>query len=599
MAKGKRIFASAIALIICIALIFGVCSMTACSSDENIFYTVNYNLNYEGGATRTVQLQSGRLITKWQPYREGYTLDDWYCEADSTTPFDFSEPINSDVNLYAKWNIARGSHAVTFNGNYNGAGDDKVISVKDGEMIPEDKIPSFDRLGFQLEGWYSDPELTEMWDFAADEVTEDITLYAKYNRDNSVQLDADGNVIYENTYVNAWVAVDFGYYSVMEEIADEFNELYDGKIIVNLSRTFSTQDELSLRFQQTPEKNRTNYNYYAVSDAYDLAGIDYSVSDWYEGAAKDSIVENKLYSVPVVASVPYLIYNKEQMARYNPSGEMPTNYTEFSALLDKVYEGEISSNSAFKSFRTGTTWTFTEYPSGAAFIQNGADYFSYTNGVCSNNWSEPEYFERATTALQNTYDIFGAYGAHHGTAVADSGDGDSVKQVSSGNAFMSLVNWAQANEVVAENSDKIGVLPISGLFSDDEIFKDRIPVHSVGFAFYKAAYVTNTQLAAAAVFAQYVSEQAYRFAETGWYPLLKSAANNQEFTQSENAVAQLLRKVGDPDNFYTFDGVTNGKAIVSDVMANMFIVPALSGSGKDLATMIKNAIPEIKIKVVQ
>ncbi len=56
-------------------------------------------------------------------------------------------------------------------------------SVEDMEVERGDKIiePSTTKDGSIFKGWYKDEELNEEWDFDADSVTSDITLYAKWN----------------------------------------------------------------------------------------------------------------------------------------------------------------------------------------------------------------------------------------------------------------------------------------------------------------------------------------------------------------------------------------------------------------------------------
>jgi uncharacterized repeat protein (TIGR02543 family) len=47
------------------------------------------------------------------------------------------------------------------------------------DLIPEPVQPS--KPGHTFGGWYKDAGLTTPWNFATDIVTEDITLYAKWN----------------------------------------------------------------------------------------------------------------------------------------------------------------------------------------------------------------------------------------------------------------------------------------------------------------------------------------------------------------------------------------------------------------------------------
>lgn len=102
-----------------------------------------------------------------------------------------------------------------------------------------------------------------------------------------------------------------------------------GKIHVNVTYDLYDQDFFTLRFQKTPNKNETDSRYYSVAEIYDLAGIEYSTDDWYEDAIKDSIVGDRLTSVPLVAGVPYIIYNKDLMKQYNGDSALPSTYGGF------------------------------------------------------------------------------------------------------------------------------------------------------------------------------------------------------------------------------------------------------------------------------
>ncbi|NLA76260.1 MAG: InlB B-repeat-containing protein, partial [Clostridiales bacterium] len=61
--------------------------------------------------------------------------------------------------------------------NTNGGTQFDNIQIPAGELIPPAaNVP--EREGFAFSGWYKDPELTTLWDFAAEAVEADMTLYA-------------------------------------------------------------------------------------------------------------------------------------------------------------------------------------------------------------------------------------------------------------------------------------------------------------------------------------------------------------------------------------------------------------------------------------
>ena len=100
-----------------------------------------------------------------------------------------------------------------------------------------------------------------------------------------------------------------------------------------------------------------------------------------------------------------------------------------------------------------------------------------------------------------------------------------LNRVVAGKSLFGMVTWnKEPASVVKSNLSTVGIVPLSGLFSDaDTPEAARIPENTFGLAFYKAQNCTDTQLAAAAVFADYCSKHSYEFTEKGWAPVRKSA----------------------------------------------------------------------------
>ena len=321
--------------------------------------------------------------------------------------------------------------------------------------------------------------------------------------------DESGNIIYDNVQVNFWLANNGKGQAIFAKLAEKFNEEYAGRIQVNATEQLYDQATYSLRLQSTPEKSVNEGTYYSVSDIFAMADIDYSLDDWYAGALQDSLYKGALTAVPMLASVPYIVYNKALMQKYSGDA-LPENYTELSTVLKKAYEGEKSSKPNFKSIMTNTDWTFKEAPSSVAFLQNGAEYYSYNSDVSmyESKWSDTDVKNGALTGLENMYNLFGAGGdCHGGTGDKSSYDDHTpIDAVKAGNSLMCIVNYMCSDDLVNGNS-ALGIMPLSGLFTDyDDAAAARIPVHTFGLAFYKADKVSDVQLAAGAVFADYCSK---------------------------------------------------------------------------------------------
>ena len=77
-------------------------------------------------------------------------------------------------------------NTVTFNPNGGNFTGNKVISVQKGKKIPKPVPPTYE--GASFAGWYKEESLTTLWDFDVDQVTGDMTLYAKYTMEDPVML---------------------------------------------------------------------------------------------------------------------------------------------------------------------------------------------------------------------------------------------------------------------------------------------------------------------------------------------------------------------------------------------------------------------------
>ena len=563
------------AILLCTVFTVGSAAglLTACGqSDPKV--EVIYHLNYNDAGERKVEIPTGTTAVDWNATRDGFKIKDWYTDKECKNEYDFSKKVTSKLNLYADWTVYEGKVPVTFNYNYPGSRSSFTVSVDKYGTVAERYAPTAEdvnRLGMELNGWYKDAACTQKWDFSSDTADSEMTLYAGYTSKNTLPRDSEGNIKYENVQVNVWMDNNSCRdTNIIKELAEEFNKEYAGKINVNATTELIAQSSFSIRMQSTPQKSVNEDTYYSVSDIYAMADIDYSLDDWYEGAVRDSVYKGALTSVPMFASVPYVMYNKTLMQKYN-GGNLPQNYSELSALLKKAYEGEKSA-AGFKSFLTDVTWTFKEGTSAAAFLQNGAEYYYYDSDslMYLNDWNKEDVQSGAQNALRNVYNLFSEYGDCHGGTTDTNKLINSVKE---GKSLMCLINYMWDYRPATEDSD-IGIMPLSGLFADgtDEASK-RIPVSTVGLAFYKASGVSDLQLAAGAVFADYCSKHSEAFTKNCWYPVRKSSCDTANF---DAKYKHVLEQVGSPENFYTFSGYNNGKRIVNTICAEKYIVPMLT-----------------------
>ena len=485
---------------------------------------------------------------------------------------------------------------MTFDGNYAGKGKNTTIAVSEGGKINRSQAPEIEKIGFVLEGWYKDADCTQPWDFSKDTVNSDITLYANFDYDDSVERDKDGDPIFTNVSVNVWLSANYdNSRDYLTDIIDAFNEEYEGKIYVNASTSMPDQDLTSLRLQETASKNNTSENYYSVPDMYDLANLEFDDSRWYEGMAQDAHVEGVLHSVPLVAAVPYIVYNKELMQKHNGDAELPSSYSEFTALLKRAAEGE--NDDSFHALITGNSWPYKVFGGQAAYMQNGVPYYVWEDGAYVNLWETPEGAANVATAMKNAYALLGStssLGRLCADGASSSNDDQIVNEIANGNALMGVLNNLQSTQhTKLVRNEALGIMPLSGLYSDNAQTKDIVPCFTIGLGFYKSGDMNNTEFAAAAVFADYASKHTYMMAKKGWYPVEKAATTCDEFVNSQikslQYMKELFAQMGDPENFVSLYGHKNGKTIAEQMTSSVLASYLYSDGTADLEEQIRLA----------
>ena len=152
------------------------------STVVNIYYdraniTITWDMN-DGGEPIKVIYRYGEMFDAFPaPSREGYTFKGWYYHngADKLEAGG-KYPVPSANTIYhAKWE--GNDNTVTFDLNYDGS-NGSTATVKTGNTITEPTAPT--RTDYRFSGWYTDRACTRAWDFAADTVPGDMTLYAKW-----------------------------------------------------------------------------------------------------------------------------------------------------------------------------------------------------------------------------------------------------------------------------------------------------------------------------------------------------------------------------------------------------------------------------------
>ena len=160
------------------------------------YFYVSFNTMGGNGTFTNQKVQAGQTATepgvgptKTSTTEYIYTFAGWYTSDDggitlSSTPFDFTQKITSNITLYAKWISKKYCH-VTFDVN-GGDGTFKEQTIIEGNKArkPED-IPTKEadtESGYEFAGWFTSSDggktlSTEAFDFNT-AITDDLTLYA-------------------------------------------------------------------------------------------------------------------------------------------------------------------------------------------------------------------------------------------------------------------------------------------------------------------------------------------------------------------------------------------------------------------------------------
>ena len=181
-------------------------------NDHAVMYVANGG-QFATGETfqQGVTDSDGMMRQPAAPTREGYTFDGWYWHADysgytdeqkAADKVDFSQPVQSDVNIYAQWTKNADAQAeqitVKFVDNFNET--ESSTEVKKGETVAQPADPAYD--GWTFEGWSSTLKDDEgNWEYTPvdfskaveDEDRDGVVTYYAFYSENQAAADDTAN----------------------------------------------------------------------------------------------------------------------------------------------------------------------------------------------------------------------------------------------------------------------------------------------------------------------------------------------------------------------------------------------------------------------
>jgi len=171
----------------------------------------------EGSSVEDVPLYTNERVPRPNnPEKIGYIFAGWYTDDSYATLYDFDTLVTGDITLYAKWDINQ--YTVKFDVD----GTISTTSAAYGYSINAPANP--EKMGHTFAGWYTDDSYVTPYDFDTP-VTGDITLYAKWNKNNyTVKFDVDGDVSESNVVYGELVNAP----ETAEKVCQEFVGWYIG-----------------------------------------------------------------------------------------------------------------------------------------------------------------------------------------------------------------------------------------------------------------------------------------------------------------------------------------------------------------------------------
>lgn len=117
-----------------------------------------------------------------EPINDGYSFAGWYTDVKCTTAYDFNLPVNTDITLYAKW-LAK--YTVSFDTDCGSTVETQTVVTGDKATIPT-STPT--KKGYNFVGWYTDNTYTTEFDFENTIITDNTTIYAKFEDASIIRL---------------------------------------------------------------------------------------------------------------------------------------------------------------------------------------------------------------------------------------------------------------------------------------------------------------------------------------------------------------------------------------------------------------------------
>ena len=165
--------------------------------------TVTFMKDAETPFSTSVVKKGNTVGAPAEPTKDGYSFAGWYTDVNCTTAYDFDLPVNTDITLYAKW-LAK--YTVSFDTDGGSTVESQTVVTGNKATKPA-VIPT--KKGYNFVGWYTDNTYTTEFDFENTIITDNTTIYAKFEDASIFKLGE-----YTFSKINTLEELTTGYYVI-------------------------------------------------------------------------------------------------------------------------------------------------------------------------------------------------------------------------------------------------------------------------------------------------------------------------------------------------------------------------------------------------
>lgn len=268
-------------------------------------YTVTFKSD-ENTVINTMTVKEGNSVGEPEnPVKDGYQFDGWYTDVNCTDKYDFNTVVSADLTLYAKW-LAK--YTVSF--DTDGGSTVESQTVVTGNKATKPAVNPTKK-GYNFVGWYTDNTYTTEFDFENTIITDNTTIYAKFEDASIIRLNG-----YTFNKISTLEGLTTGYYVIGGYISNS-NEYKYMISDMNTTKSFKSSDnptefyEIKLKGNSVTIKNSKNM--------YIISNTEKSVSlSEKEKTIFTPVVNADGFKLKVTGSLNF---------QFNPSAKIFTSYT--------------------------------------------------------------------------------------------------------------------------------------------------------------------------------------------------------------------------------------------------------------------------------